>query len=643
MISPSFIKELTDRADIYEVINGRVTLTPKGKLGWACCPFHNEKTASFAVDREKQNYHCFGCGAHGNVIGFLMNYENLDFPSAVEKLAAELGMEVKYEAGHKIQQPGKPRLVDLMKIASDFYQLKLASDHVAQNYLKERGLSEDTIKRFGIGFAPDGWQNLKAAIQEKDYDSAIEAGLMRKSEKTNNLYDFFRNRIMFPIRNQKGQIVAFSARTMTGEEPKYINTGETPIFVKGNEIFGLYEARQAIAQKKRAIVVEGQMDVIQLSQSGFQEACAPLGTAIRTEHVQKLLKITDNVIFSFDGDKAGRKAARRALEISLPLLADNQKASFLFLPEGEDPDSFVKKYGPQAFEEKLSQSLPLSNYLIQSLTEGLDLNVLEERNAFVEAASPLIHTVKGQLLRNGLIERIAAVAKFGSAEQLANYYGFKIKPARPYPSKYGFPSNKNRRWGTSSRSVPMSSDTPAVALLRNFLRYPQLACEYEGASDQFLSLDSSEAAKLALRVIRTVTFEDENGRSLVEDIKAVPPTTDVDFKNKMEHIRSQLMTLLLQEGMSEIIAREVKKGIQLDTPLEIARLEVQRIFTQFELDQVESDKRELATQAVHDLDKKTQFQLLLGRSAELKSAIREIDRTMADYVFSPNYDKSRQS
>ncbi len=644
MISQSFIRDLIDRADIFEVVNRRVPLTVKGKTGWACCPFHNEKTPSFSVDREKGFYHCFGCGAHGTAIGFIMQYENLQYPDAVEKLAAECGVTVKYEEGTKRTDPTKPRLVDLMKRACEFYQLKFKSNKQAQEYVRQRGLTEETVEKFGIGFAPDAWHNLKAVFEEKDFTSLIEVGLMRKSEKSDNIYDFFRNRLMFPIRNQKGQVIAFSARTMIGEEPKYINTGETPIFIKGNEIFGLYEARQAISRKKRAIVVEGQMDVIQLSQAGFQEACAPLGTAIRTEHVQKLLKITDHIIFSFDGDAAGRKAARRALEISLPVLEDNQKASFLFLPEGEDPDSFVKKFGAETFEEKLARAIPLSNYMIQSLTEGLDLNVLEERNSLVEKASPLIHQVKGQLLRNGLIERLATVAKFGSAEQLANHYGFKIRPAKPYSQKYGFGSNKygkpySRAKATSDRSMSMSSDSPAVAILRNFLRYPQLASEYEGAADQYLSLEPSEAAKLALRVSRTVTHEDEDGHSLVEDLQTLSTSTAPDFESRMEQARSQLAALLLEEGWNEVIDREIKRGIQLATPMEVARLETERIFMQFEFDQVEAEKKELASRGIHDPDQKVQFQNLLGQSAKLRSAIREIDKTMADYVFSVNYAK----
>ena len=435
-----------------EVVNRRVPLQQKGASAWACCPFHNEKSPSFSVNRERGFYHCFGCGEHGNAISFLMKYENLPFVDAVEKLASEFSMQVRYEGGAPKPKSGKPRLSEIMQRAMEFYRDKFNSDKFSQDYLHDRGLKNETIERFGIGFSPDAWHNLDAVFTPDLKPLLLEAGLQRTGQ-SGNVYDFFRNRLMFPIRNIRGQVIAFSARTMIGEEPKYINTGDTPIFTKGSEVFGLYEARKSIQDKKRVIVVEGQMDVIQLSQAGFGEACAPLGTAIRAEHIERLLKMTDHVIFSFDGDAAGRKAAKRAMDLSLPLLDDAQKVSFVFLPEGEDPDSLVKKSGALAFEEMLKKALPLSSYLIEALSQGLDLAVLEDRNAFIEEASPLVRKTKSALLRDGLIERLSTAVGYKNSDELRKYFGFPVlPPAAPQRingfgnQRYGFGRSISAAW-----------------------------------------------------------------------------------------------------------------------------------------------------------------------------------------------------
>lgn len=319
------------------------------------------------------------------------------------------------------------------------------------------------LKNSASGFAPDGWHNLDSVFSPDDRKLLIDAGLQREGNG-GSIYDFFRNRLMFPIRNIRGQIIAFSARTMIGEEPKYINTGDTPIFTKGKEVFGLYEARRSIQEKKRVIVVEGQMDAIQLSQAGFGESCAPLGTAIRSEHVERLLKMTDHIIFSFDGDTAGRKAALRAMDICLPLLEDAQKAVFVFLPEGEDPDSLVKNQGPEAFEKLISQGLPLSSYLIESTSRGLDLSVLEDKGAFLDAAAPYIRKTKSVLLRDGLIERIATAAGYKDTDQLARYFGFeKVAPIAPRPS--GF---RNGGSADSAKAGSAREDSILRARVRRF-------------------------------------------------------------------------------------------------------------------------------------------------------------------------------
>ena len=379
---PAFLDELNARNPIEDVVGQYVALTRRGSNLFGLCPFHGEKTPSFSVAPEKGIFYCFGCHKGGGVVNFIMEIENLTYGDAVRFLAKRAGLEVPDDGAYQSQYKKKERLWALCRAAAQFYhaQLKTPAGEEARAYLQKRGVSGQTVTRFGLGYSPNRWTALLDVMTAKGYtkEELLEAGLLSQNRDKGTLYDRFRNRLMFPIRNIRGHVIAFSARTMIGEEPKYINTGDTPIFTKGSEVFGLYEARKSIQDKKRVIVVEGQMDVIQLSQAGFGEACAPLGTAIRAEHIERLLKMTDHVIFSFDGDAAGRKAAKRAMDLSLPLLDDAQKVSFVFLPEGEDPDSLVKKSGALAFEEMLKKALPLSSYLIEALSQGLDLAVLEE-------------------------------------------------------------------------------------------------------------------------------------------------------------------------------------------------------------------------------------------------------------------------
>lgn len=632
MISQSFIKELVDRADIYEVINRRVPLQLKAGTGWACCPFHHEKSPSFSVNRERQMFHCFGCGESGNAIGFLMKFENLPFPDAVEKLAEECGVQVRYEGRGKAPQKPSVRLTDIMEQALKFYRERFKESLTAQEYVKERGLSAETIEKFGIGFAPDGWHNLDPFFNETERPLLLETGLQKKSEN-GHLFDFFRNRLMFPIRNIRGQVIAFSARTMCGEEPKYINTGETPIFSKGNEVFGLYEARKGIQEKKRAIVVEGQIDVIQLSQSGFTEACAPLGTAIRAEHITRLLKMTDNIIFSFDGDSAGRKAARRAMELSLPLLGDSQKVLFAFLPQGEDPDSLVKAKGAGAYEELLQSALPLSKYIIEALCENRDMSVLEDRTAMLQEASGLIKKVSSTLLRDGLVDCLAAVAGYRNKDELSRYFGIPVlkERSRTGKSKY-FVRGKpiNPRFATpaellavgssldagSSRSLPPKADTPLLTVLRNFLRYPQLALEFEHVCAETLSLINDPAAQSVLRVLRILSTEDESGQTFAEAVGKFPADPNKAPEEKdLDAVRGMLALYLQQDAEDEIVNRELKQAALLKTGLVSARLETERVFLKMELERAGARRREITK---------------LISSSDLTEAVRKEFKTLQD-------------
>ena len=633
----------------------------KGASAWACCPFHNEKSPSFSVNRERGFYHCFGCGEHGNAISFLMKYENLPFVDAVEKLASEFSMPATTARSSisifqwsldRTMGIGNRRIVEVTAhqyiIGIDLFDFFGNRSRLTGTYPECRpqllfdGTSQ-TIERFGIGFSPDAWHNLDAVFTPDLKPLLLEAGLQRTGQ-SGNVYDFFRNRLMFPIRNIRGQVIAFSARTMIGEEPKYINTGDTPIFTKGSEVFGLYEARKSIQDKKRVIVVEGQMDVIQLSQAGFGEACAPLGTAIRAEHIERLLKMTDHVIFSFDGDAAGRKAAKRAMDLSLPLLDDAQKVSFVFLPEGEDPDSLVKKSGAPAFEEMLKKALPLSSYLIEALSQGLDLAVLEDRNAFIEEASPLVRKTKSPLLRDGLIERLSTAVGYKNSDELRKYFGFPVlppaAPQRPsgfgnqrYSFGRGYDRYKTPRIPTSTgRSIPPTADAPLMALLRNFLRFPQLALEFEGMLAEQLSESNSPVSELLFKVIERVTHEDESGHTLAQFLADLPGPADENFEKEMDSARSMISTFLLEEGIDSVIRKGLSQGQILQTPLEAARLECRRILLQMELNRVEVQRRALSTKGnLDDADRKV-FRDLMQLDQDLQKEIKSIDAGINDIL-----------
>ncbi|WP_290374122.1 DNA primase [Turicimonas muris] len=635
-IAQSFIKDLLERVDIFDTINRRITLKVKGENGWACCPFHNEKTSSFSVSRQKQFYHCFGCGEHGNAISFLMKYEGLDFTSAVEKLAQENGLQVRYEGNPVKRNPEAPRLVDLMGKAQEYYRSKLQTNPSALKYITDRGLTAETIEKFRIGFAPDNWRNLSEIFGSANTKYLIEAGLQREGKNGNEPYDFFRNRLMFPIRNVRGQVIAFSARTMTGEEPKYINTGETPIFKKGSEVFGLYEAQRFIREKNRAIVVEGQMDVIQLSQAGFKEACAPLGTAIRSEHVERLLKVTDHVIFSFDGDNAGRKAARRAMELTLPLLKEAQKASFLFLPEGEDPDSYVKNYGAPEFEKLLSQAQPLSSYLIDNLSEGLDLKVPEDKSEFLSAAAPLVRSISNSLYRSAVLSNIAKAAGVNDVRVLAAQLGVSLPAAASAPDRRfrgGFqpwiPQNAaHSNYGFQKRRVAPEKNRLLRTVLRNFVLYPQLAVLYEKAATELFSTIESETAQTILSLIAIIFKESEDGYSIQNSLISIPDPLSPQFEETVEAARSLILTIVSLEEGKELIQEELIRGRDLGTNYFAAEKETQTIFFKFELEHIEEEKKNLLSAELTEEDKDL-LRVYQNKAKLLKAQIQDLTKKIS--------------
>lgn len=420
MIPESFIQELLHRVDIVDLIDGYVPLKKAGANYAACCPFHNEKSPSFTVSPSKQFYHCFGCGAHGSAIGFLMEYTGMGFVDVIKELASRVGLQVPEDerragGGYANNGPSTLDLAAVMAQAAKYYRDQLKRSDTAINYLKGRGLTGEIAKRFGIGYAPEAWQGLESAFP--DYNSPLlqTAGLVIKNEQ-GRLYDRFRDRIMIPIINPKGDVIAFGGRVLGAGEPKYLNSPETPLFEKGREVFGLPQARPVLREKNVVVVVEGYMDVIALAQYGVGNAVATLGTATTAVHVQKLFRQVDRIVFCFDGDNAGRKAAWRALENSLEALSDDKSIGFVFLPEKDDPDSYVRDHGAAEFEKLVNQAMPLSDFLLRELGQQCDLTTAEGKARLVHEAKPLIGKLTTPLLRLQLVKRLAEASGFSQPE-----------------------------------------------------------------------------------------------------------------------------------------------------------------------------------------------------------------------------------
>jgi len=414
-IPQRFIDDLLARTDVVEIVGERVQLKKAGRNYSGLCPFHQEKSPSFTVSAEKQFYHCFGCGVHGNALRFLMEFEHLRFPEAVEQLASRLGLDVPREGDDdpRAQQREQRReeAVNLLELSASFFRerLAMAEGSDARDYLERRGLSEDVVREFGIGFAPDKWEALKRHLGERGISDAvqIEYGLLVHREDSGRSYDRFRNRVMFPIRDWKGRTIAFGGRVLGDAKPKYLNSPETPVFHKGRELYGLYEARQANARLERMLVVEGYMDVVALAQFGIRNACATLGTSLSEDHLQRLFRLVGEVVFCFDGDQAGRQAARRALETVLPSMIDGRQVRFLFLPEGEDPDTLIRREGTEAFENRVLCAAPLSEFLFDQAAEGRDLKHIEERERFVTTVLRALERLPEGVLKSLLLRELS--------------------------------------------------------------------------------------------------------------------------------------------------------------------------------------------------------------------------------------------
>lgn len=620
MIPESFIQELLSRIDIVEVINKVSPLKRTGKNFMCCCPFHKEKTPSFSVSQQKQFFKCFGCGASGNVIGFLMRYEGLSYPEAILKLAESIGMTVPETPRDRETRTRVRSLTDMMKAASDYYSASLKTNTRTIEYLKQRGITGETAARFALGYSPDAWQPLKDVFGDqyasKDLEEEDGCGLV--IHNGDKRYDRFRGRLMFPIRNPRGQVIAFGARTLNGDEhPKYLNSPETALYHKSREIYGLYEASASIREKHRAIVCEGYMDVIQLSQAGFTEACAALGTAVTAEHVQKLLRAVDTVYFSFDGDSAGQHALRRALEAALPVVEDDQEIRFVVLPPEHDPDSLIKEKGAQAFEDELQKSLTLTQYFVRTVSQGKDLGTAEGRSQFVAESKPLIVSMRSApILRKQLVGELAMHARMSpdEIERLCGIASVRKLPAANPATDMHFDARRNRSYGGFTPRKPFfgtGGEPVSLAptsdirerLLQNLLNYPALAVEFSSRIEEEFVGSEAEAAREILEVWRTVTADEE------------------------PLLQSQLILERLQSSRyyahyCDLVAREMV----LQTPENAARVEVELTFDRLELQRIESNLMQATLEAKPDI------QRIMGLDTKrkvLKARIDEVQKQFA--------------
>jgi DNA primase len=517
LIPQTFIDELIARADIVEVIGSRVQLKKAGREYKACCPFHNEKSASFWVSPEKQFYHCFGCGVHGTVLRFLMEHDHMPFPEAVEELATRLGLEVPHDVTNG-SAPGSPRrvdepLYDLMGRVARFYADALTQDERAQQYVAKRGLDRETVEKFGIGYAPNSWNEVlrrfggsddaRRALSDLGLIIERERGQSRDAAASDNrYYDRFRDRIMFPIRDGRGRIIAFGGRILDQGEPKYLNSPETVLFHKGRELYGLYEARRSRTNLRRLLIVEGYMDAVRLHQYGINYAVATLGTATTPEHLKRIFRLVSEVVFAFDGDRAGRAAAWRALQNALPEARQGREVRFLFLPDGHDPDSLVGEEGQEAFERRLDDTSPLSEYFVRELSEQVDLAHADGRAKFSESARPLWAKLPEGVYRELMLARIAEVVGI-APQRLQQLWQGSVAGA---PLATQEPPSPARRAARSAMSGGRGS-LVRQAVLR-LVSYPAIALEVSAAERE--ALDSCEEAGIELL------------RELIDNLRAHP-------------------------------------------------------------------------------------------------------------------------
>ncbi len=571
-IPQAFLDEVLARTDLVELIDSRVPLKKSGTNYSACCPFHNEKTPSFSVNQDKQFFHCFGCGISGNAISFLMEYDRLEFLDAVDDLASTLGLEIPREAGTS-EVPISSDLYDLMSEASQYYQQLLkknVDDGKGAAYLKQRGLSGEVARDFGLGYAKNEWDGLLKALggSAERQQKLVEIGMLIKKDN-GNCYDRFRERIMFPIRDRRGKVIAFGGRILDSGEPKYLNSPETPIFHKGRELYGLFEARQANRKLKNFLIVEGYMDVVALAQFDIRNAVATLGTATNEFHLQQLFKVVNELIFCFDGDKAGLAAAWKALEISLPLIRGDRLVRFMFLPEGEDPDSMVRKIGKEAFIEQQQQAQPLSQFMFEHLKQDTDLSMPDGRSSYVARIKKLLDKVADPVLKELLIAELGERVHL-PASQLSQAMNIS-KP--PVQQKRANPKSKQ------------SSITPMRMVIGLLVQYPELAKQV--TDSQWLTHVSQPGAPLLKAMLEMLQQNPHlTTGALIEHWRGTDEHRQLTTLANWQHLITdqdnvvttfcdavdKLFTEIRYKRLNELISRQKQKNLSDDEKLELKQL-----------------------------------------------------------------------
>lgn len=561
-IPTQFIDDLLDRTDIVELVGSRVRLKKAGKEYQACCPFHDEKTPSFYVTPEKQFYHCFGCGAHGTAIGFLMEHDRLSFVEAVEELAQRAAVEVPREGLSSPQGPDHRPLYQLLEEVSVFYreQLRLPTGQVAVEYLKGRGLSGEIAAEFGIGFAPPGWDGVLKRFGANDWqrNQLASAGMLAEGE--NSRYDRFRNRVMFPIRDRRGRIVGFGGRVLDDSKPKYLNSPETPLFHKGRELYGLHEALQAARKLDRLLVVEGYMDVVALAQFGVRNAVATLGTATTPDHLERLFRAVPEVAFCFDGDRAGRSAAWKALETALPVMREGRSARFLFLPEGEDPDTLVRQEGAEAFRQRVNQAPSLSAFLFQHLEDQVEMPTADGRARLAELARPLIGKLPGGVFRDLL------------QQELNRRVGVAVSLPRPAASPAANPLRRRARG-----SAGVAANTPLRQALILLLKRPELATlaelpqEWRNSKrrgiellDELLDLCAEHPGLTAAQLVerwRDREAYDHLMRLTASELAIPDPGLESEFKDSLRRLSEEAQLESLTQDFEQLEAKAREQGL----------------------------------------------------------------------------------
>ncbi len=559
-IPQAFIDELITRTDIVELIDSYVSLKQKGKEFIACCPFHNEKTPSFTVSPDKQFYHCFGCSAHGTALGFLMEYEHLEFVEAVETLAQKLGLEVPQDETLTIKNDHQDLLV-LLEQANVYYQKMLREHQKAIEYLKTRGVSGEVAAKFGLGFAPDGFSNLLSQFENAaTEEQLIKTGLIKKNDNGNK-YDRFRNRIVFPIKDRRGRVIGFGGRVLGDGVPKYLNSPETSLFHKSEALYGLYEARKIKETTQSILVVEGYLDVVALAQHGIENVVATLGTATTTQHIQQLYRYTQEIIFCFDGDRAGRAAAWRAAQQTIPLFKDGLEAKFLFLPQGEDPDSLIRTCGKKIFLEYMAEGEPLSAFIFDKLSENIDIRTPAGKARLAQIAKPLLEKFPNGVFKNLILEELEKKVGTPIHYGVATSYENKLNTARP----------------SSNRTTPVRLAISAL------LHEPSLALDIESVAEleksslagvplltKIITIWSQEP-KLSTAALIERFRDQQEGLQMQKLLAWNPPELD-DPKQAFIDAMSWIYRKTQSARVQELIEKESTDGLSKDERHEFRNL-----------------------------------------------------------------------